>query len=245
MKIRNKFLDRKLRFAKEGRKAANYKQFKNQLMGSSKMDSSAVYALFEELKRKIDELDKNAVSDGQTDSTEYSDEIRSLIEELKVRLNQPQFSKRQIENLGQISAYSINKVNENFSKVVADLKAAIIPIDEKISQFKSQQNVVIRKEHVFTVDFRNSKAALTMISMGLVILLSFGSNLWQLNRNSELKDNDLKYRYIKIKGKMESKDLLRLETIFTYDRNRDSISAIRKKVENHEQLVKELTEKLK
>ena len=63
-------------------------------MSSNKMDSSAVYVLFEELKQKIDELDKNAVSDGQTDLTFDADEFRILIEELKVKLNQPQFSKR-------------------------------------------------------------------------------------------------------------------------------------------------------
>ncbi len=44
-------------------------------MGSSKMDSSTVYALFEELKQKIEELDKNATLNGQTDSNSYSDEI--------------------------------------------------------------------------------------------------------------------------------------------------------------------------
>lgn len=45
-------------------------------------------------------------------------------------------------------------------------------------------------------------------------------------------------------GKATSKDLLRLETIFNYDRNRDSISVIRTKVENHEKMVKEQAEKL-
>lgn len=146
-------------------------------MGSSKMDSSAVYALFEELKQKIEELDKNTASNGQTGSTEYSDEILSLIEELKVQANQQRFSPEQVKNLGQIATYSIGKVNENFSKAFAELKSAIKPIDEKSNQIKSQQNVVIRKEHIFTIDFQNSKAALTMISMGLVILLSFGCNI--------------------------------------------------------------------
>ena len=48
-------------------------------MGSSKMDSSAVYALFEKKKKKIDELDKNATPDDQTDSTENSEKLISLI----------------------------------------------------------------------------------------------------------------------------------------------------------------------
>ena len=213
-------------------------------MSSNKMDSSAVYVLFEELKQKIDELDKNAVSDGQTDLTFDADEFRILIEELKVKLNQPQFSKRQIENLGQIAANSIKIVNGNFSNAIAELKAAIKPIDEKINQIKSQQNLVIRKEHVFTVDFRNSKAALTMISMGLVILLSFGGNLWQWNRNCELKDNDLKYRYIKLKNGITPENLYKLEDIFQYNRDMKLIKEIRGNVEEYERKLIEIAEEI-
>jgi hypothetical protein len=213
-------------------------------MGSSKMDSSAVYTLFEELKQKIDELDKNAITDDQTDSTENSEEIISLIEELKVLINQQRFSPEQIKNLGQVSGYSINKINENFSKAIAEIKLAIKPIDEKINQIKSQQNVVIRKEHVFSVDFRNSKAALTMISMGLVILLSFGGNLWQWNRNGELKDNDLKYRYIKSLNGISSEKLNKLEYTFEYHRDKKLIKEIRNKVDEYEEKAQEIAEKI-
>jgi len=85
-------------------------------MGSCKIDSSAVYTLCEELKHKIDELGKNVTSNDQTDSTFDIDEIISLIEDLKVQFNQQQFSPEQIKNLGQISAYSIGKVNKSLSK---------------------------------------------------------------------------------------------------------------------------------
>jgi hypothetical protein len=213
-------------------------------MSSSKMDSSAVYALFEELKQKIDELSKNEIPDNQTDSTLNSEKLISLIEELKVKLNQPQFSKKQIENLGQIAANSINMINANFSKAIAELKSAITPIDEKIDQLKSQQNMVVRKEHVFSIDFRNSRAALTMISMALVILLSFGGNIWQLNRNSELKDNDLKYRYIKSINGINPENLYKLEDIFQYNRDKKLIKEIRENVEQYEREVKEVAEKI-
>jgi hypothetical protein len=201
------------------------------------MDSSAVYALFEELKQKIDELDKNAIPDDQTDSTVNSEELISLIEELKVQANQQRFSPEQIKNLGQISAYSINRINENVSKAFAELKAAINPIDEKINQIKSQQNVVIRKEHVFSIDFQNSKAALTMITMGLIILLSFGSNIWLLDRNFQLKDNDLKYRYIKSINGISSENLIKLENIFENPRDIKLIKEIRESVETYERAV--------
>lgn len=47
-----------------------------------------------------------------------------------------------------------------------------------------------------------------------------------------------------MKGKSDSQDLLRLETIFTYSRNRDSIYVIRDQVENYERSVEERAEKI-
>jgi hypothetical protein len=213
-------------------------------MGSNKMDSSAVYALFEELKHKIEKLDKNAIPDDQTDSIVNSEELILLIEELKVKLNQPQFSKRQIENLGQIAANSINMINANFSKAITEIKSAIKPIDEKINQIKSQQNVVVRKEHVFSIDFQNSKAAITMISMGLVILLSLGGNIWQLNRNDQLKDNDLKYRYIKSVKGITPANLQKLEKLFEFPRDNKRIEEIQKKVDEYEREVQKAAEEI-
>jgi hypothetical protein len=66
-------------------------------------------------------LDKRAGhnTNNQTDSTISSDGIISLIEDLKVQINQRQFSPEQIKNLGQISTYLINKVNENFNNTFA------------------------------------------------------------------------------------------------------------------------------
>ena len=174
-------------------------------MITSKMDSSAVYTLFEELKQKIDEQDNRATpinqGSNQANSTSDPEELKSLIEDLQIKINQQQFTPEQIKvlqtNLAQYSAYSLGKVNDSLRKIFTELKAIITPIDEKINQLKSHQNMVIRKEHIFIVDFRNSKAAITIITMALLILLSFGCNIWQSDRNSQLKDNDLKYRYIK------------------------------------------------
>ena len=217
-------------------------------MGSSKMDSSAVYALFEELKQRIDKLGKKTIPDNQADSTSDPQELISLIEALQIQIKQQQFSPEQIKslqsNLAQYSAYSLGKVNDSLRKVITEFKTVITPIDEKISLIKFPQNMVIRKENVFIVDFRNSKAAITLISMALLILLSFGGNIWQFDRNSQLKDNDLKYRFVKMLGETNQKSLLRLETVFTYNRNKDSISVIRKQVENFERLVKEQAEKI-
>lgn len=212
------------------------------------MDSSTVYALFEELKQKIEQLGKGGISDNQTNSNVDFQEIVVLMHELRNRVNQKQFSQEQIKELqnilAQVAGYSLGKVNDKIGTVLTELKTIIVPLNEKLDHLQAPANVVIRKEHIFIVDFRRSKTAITIITMGLLILLSWGGNIWQFRNNNQLKDNDLKYRYIKMKGKASSQELLRLETIFTYSRNRDSIFVIREQVKINERLVKEQAKKI-
>jgi hypothetical protein len=217
-------------------------------MSTSKMDSSAVYTLFEELKQKIDGRDNRATPINQANSTSDPEELISLIEDLRIKINQPQFTSEQIKvlqiNLAQYSAYSLGKVNDSLRKIFTELKAIITPIDEKFNILKSPQNMVIRKEHVLIVDFRNSKAAITIITMGLLILLSIGGNIWQLNRNSQFKDNDLKYRYIKSINGINAENLNKLERIFHYQRDNKKIRDIRGNVEDYENRIKDNAEKI-
>lgn len=135
---------------------------------------------------------------------------------------------------------SFEKLDGDFLKIT-DL---IDQLNKKVEPLNVPQNFVIRREHAFSLDFKNNKAAITMLSMGLVILLSVAGNIWQSSRNSQLKDNDLKYRYINMQGEANPDNLLKLETVFTYDRNKDSIAIIRKRVETYERLVKEQAEKI-
>jgi len=217
-------------------------------MGTGKMDSSTVYTLFEELKQKIEQLSKGGISDNQTNSNFDTEEIVVLINEILTRVNQKQFSPEQIKELqnilAQVAGYSLGKVNDKIGTILTELKTIMAPINEKVRQLQTPTNIIIRKEHVFILDFRRSKTAITIITMALVILVSWSGNIWQLRNNNQLKDNDLKYRYIKMKGNAGSQDLLRLETIFTYNRNRDSISVIREQVESNERLVREHAEEI-
>jgi hypothetical protein len=208
-------------------------------MGSSKMDSSAVYTLFEELKQKIDELSKKAIPDNHANSSSDSEILNSLIKDLQIQIKQQQqFSPEQIKalqtNLAQYSAFSLGKVNDSLRKVITELKTEITPIDEKISLIKFPQNIAIRSEHVFIVDFRNSKATATIITMALLILVSLGGNIWLLDRNSQLKDNDLKYRYIKSINGINPANLNMLEDVFYYQRDKNKIREIRGKANEYE-----------
>ena len=81
----------------------------------------------------------------------------------------------------------------------------------------------------------------SMVIMGLMILgLSYF--VGEQRRNiSQYKENDLKYRYVKMQGQTDEENLYRLERQFRYG---DSIKIIRKQVEKYEELVKEQAERM-
>jgi hypothetical protein len=63
----------------------------------------------------------------------------------------------------------------------------------------------------------------------------------RLERVNQYQNNDLKYRYIKMQGKTNKKNIFRLERQFGY---RDSVTIIRKQVEKYEELVREQAERI-
>lgn len=217
-------------------------------MATEKMDASAVYALFEELKQKIVEQGKRPDQPVQADSTVNSAEITALIEKLQKVIDQKQFTPEQIEklqeNMAEFAGCALGKSFEKLDGEFGKITDLINQLNKKIEPLNVPQNFVIRREHAFSLDFKNSKAAITMIAMGLVILLSVAGNVWQTTRNSQLIDNDLKYRYVNMQGEANPENLLKLETVFIYNRNNDSIAVIRKRVETYERLVKEQAEKI-
>jgi len=211
-------------------------------MATDKMNSSAVYELFEELKQKIMELEKKTPLEVQADTASHAERIETLLEELRTFAAQRQFTPEQInelqQNMTQVAAYSLGKANNKLDQLFAGLSALIDPINKKMDLVNLPEHFVIRKEHAysFKLDFKNSRTAITIITMGLGFFFSLAGNVCQCHLNSRLKNNDLKYRYIQMKGKINPEALLKLDTTFTYEPNKDSIIIIRKQVETYERL---------
>ena len=54
-----------------------------------------------------------------------------------------------------------------------------------------------------------------------------------------MSNNDIKFRYIKVFGEITSENLLKLETIFEYEPDKQKQYSLRKMVEEHEQRIKQ------
>jgi hypothetical protein len=119
--------------------------------------------------------------------------------------------------------------------------SAVTDLTEHLETVIEEVRKPVKHEHRHILEIGSSKIFLSMVVMILVILgLSYAIGK-QRETISQYKDNDLKYRYIKMQGQTDEENFYRLEQQFKCS---DSIQIIRKQVVKYEELVKEQAERI-
>ena len=99
------------------------------------------------------------------------------------------------------------------------------------------------QKHYHVIDLKSSKAVKYILIQWIIIFLFLGWTIWLVDRNMDLRDNDLKYRYIKSENP-NNNFIHHLENVFRYDRDRKEMRNIRKKVKKHENEMKKRAERI-
>ena len=98
--------------------------------------------------------------------------------------------------------------------------------------------------HTYTLDISSSKTFLTMFVMLGCIFLQ-GAFIYRISENNRLlAANDLKYRYVKMRGEIKEKELMELETIFRDKQHTAMRDTVRNQVEWYEEAVRRRAEQL-
>ena len=98
--------------------------------------------------------------------------------------------------------------------------------------------------HTYMLDIKSSKTFLTMFVMLGCIFLQ-GAFIYRISENNKLLAvNDLKYRYVKMRGKIDEKELTELETVFRDERYKAIRDTVRNQVERYEEAVRRRAEQL-
>lgn len=98
--------------------------------------------------------------------------------------------------------------------------------------------------HTYTLDLKSSKTFLTMFAMLGCIFLQ-GAFIYRISENNRLlAANDLKYRYVKMRGEIKEKELMELETIFRDKQHTAMRDTVRNQVERYEEAVRRRAEQL-
>jgi len=120
-------------------------------------------------------------------------------------------------------------------------EAAVGRLDNAIEEGKKP--TIVEHHHRHTIDFniRSNWFFFSWIAFVIIISGLFWALSDQRETINQFKENDLKYRYIRMQGQTNEENLYRLEQQF---KNNDSIKIVRKQVEKYEELVKEHAESL-
>ena len=176
----------------------------------------------EQVTRLLEQLRKQMTSPGVQSQREQAiaDQYNSLLKQLAGRLEIIDKDNRQTYTL-----------MEQIRQTVQDsAKPENLPVQEH--------------RHTYTLDIKSSKTMLVMFVMAVMIILLAGF-IYQVSvSNQQLAANDLKYRYVKMRGEIKEKELTELETVFRDEQHRAIRDTVRNRVERYETGVKLRAEQL-
>jgi hypothetical protein len=119
--------------------------------------------------------------------------------------------------------------------------AAVNALSEQFERVTAEIRKPVKVKHYHKIEIASNWFFFSWIALVIVIFGLFWAIAAQRQTIGQYRENDLKYRYIKMRGQADEENLYRLEQQFRFG---DSIKIIRKQVEKYEELVKIQAEKI-
>ena len=146
-------------------------------------------------------------------------EVYTMFEEVKIKL-------AKIEAAQQAQAKTTT-ASESAPALTPEDGEKIETLTEKLDRVDEKLNLPLKHHH--TLDFMSNWALIALVAAVGAFIVS----LWVINNQRQTiarsRDNDLKYRYIQMRGEATPNDILQLREIFEFNRNPDSIHTIRRR----------------
>ncbi len=100
-------------------------------------------------------------------------------------------------------------------KEIRQTHTLIEQVGKAVEAAAKPENLPVREHrHTYTLDISSSKTFLTMFVMLGCIFPARRIHFYRSENNRLLAANDLKYRYVKMRGEIKERELMELETIF-------------------------------
>ena len=221
--------------------------------------------MYEDLKETLVKAIKNAKAGGVGNAgweNTQLERIERLIE--AAERSQGQIA-QQLEQLQRNTALSgakteqMQEFTDRYNTLLAQLAGRLEVIDKEnrqthtlIEQVGQAVEALTRPDalpaqehrHTYTLDISSSKTFLMMFAMLGCIFLQ-GAFIYRISENNRLlAANDLKYRYVKMRGEIKEKELMELETIFRDKQHTAMRDTVRNQVERYEEAVRRRAEQL-
>lgn len=185
------------------------------------------YEMYEDFKETMVKTIKTELSakHNQPTNTDLSQRIEQIVhaEQERHRTIITQLAGR-LENIEQSNA----KTQNGIDNLQASVEAIEIPAELPPRIVQHKISLAIESKGIFWA----------MIGMMTAIVLLCTMLYWATKPNYDRIDNDLKYRYIKMKGEATPDRIAELEELFELNRDNSKIRQLKKYVEEYELTVK-------
>lgn len=187
----------------------------------------------EEIKSElIKQNDNNQVDPQSALNTDLLNKIAETIEQAKKAIDEEDLKK-----FLNVVISVTTELQERANKASAEF------LNQKIAELKElvKQPTIIEKR--YSIDFKSSKIFIAIIFLSLGLFCSLFGNYSQYQENNRLTDNDLKYRFVKMKNGILPNEITRLENFFYYPDSAYVVNNIRKSVIDYEHRMQEQARK--
>lgn len=193
-------------------------------MNENKMMS---YEMYEELKNSITKTIKAEVANAKTAST------------MPTNLSQ-QIEQAVLNGFAQYGA-TLDGINESITITAerqSEVWVEVKNLRDAVSVIEIPKELPPRWHNHRHILGSDSKTLTVFFVTCLVIIGFMSITLWDARQpNVQRDDNDLKYRYMKMKGETSPELMAELEDIFTINRDVERIKQMRSDVEEYEQTI--------
>lgn len=222
--------------------------------------------MYEDLKETLVKAIKNAKT-GKTDGSIHSDnaqterierlieaaelsqgQIAQLLEQLRKRITLPEVQNGREQAMADKYNTLLTQLAgrlEVIDKENRQTRTLIEQVGKAVEAAAMPENLPVQEHrHTYTLDLKSSKTALVVFVMAVIIVLLIGFIYRVSVSNQQLTVNDLKYRYVKMCGKIGEKELTELETIFWDEQHTAIRDTVRNQVERYEEAVRRRAKQL-
>ena len=197
---------------------------------NSVVDNEANETLVEEIKALVvnatglncRHTDRKLEEQTKTLNSNFS-AISESVRDVKAIINKSQSSGEVLNSLAELKQNQEQKSDE-VKSLVQKLKTTI---EDGVHNFKHHR-----------IGFETPFVCWTIVIETALIMGLFTWIIISEKPNQDRIDNDLKYRYIKMKGDASAEQIATLENIFELNRNNEAIEQIREDVETYEEAVR-------
>ena len=220
-----------------------------------------IYGCLERIETGIIELQKSKPS--EVNSAVENDANETLVEEIKALVVNAtglscRHTDRKLEEQTKVLNSSFSAISESVRDVKAivnksqssgDVLSSLAELKHIQEQKSDEVKTLVQKlkktiedgVHNFKhhrIGFETPFVCWTIVIETVLILGLFTWIIISEKPNQNRIDNDLKYRYIKMKGDASAEQIAILEDIFELNRNNEAINQMRKDVETYEEAVR-------